>query len=426
MIPPATWLLQSRPREAREDDAMSDPPAGHLPFAPSEDPFAVEHGGFYRRWLHMIEDVEELKSAVASLKGTTDDLWVPVWREIGERREREAERLPEPARRLFPRRMEARQEKRMPAVSVVIPAYNQGAFIGEAIRSVLEQTFRDFDVHVIDDGSTDDTKEVVESFDDERLRYFRQENSGLPAVARNVGIARSTGEFIAFLDADDLWLPDKLERQAEAMKANPNCGIVACNFQCLGDHPLGGKVMLRGNVPTGRVFEKLLHANFICTAMAMVRRSALQKAGVFDPSLRIGEDYDLWLRITHDFEFEHVEKVCGFYRINKQSITEGNSPLVWIPALISVVERICEMYHIPRKLADSALAVHYARQAFHYLRAGDAESFRGAIRRSAGRRMTMPLAGLLLGRALLGANGLIRLFEFLRSRGFRLPHTYRR
>ena len=94
MIPPATWLLQSRPKEAREDKAMSgDPSAGNLPFAPSEDPFAVEHGGFYRRWLHMIEDVEELKSAVASLKGTTDDLWVPVWREIGERREREAERL---------------------------------------------------------------------------------------------------------------------------------------------------------------------------------------------------------------------------------------------------------------------------------------------------------------------------------------------
>ena len=81
----------------------------------------------------------------------------------------------------------------MALVNVVMPAYNQGTFIGEAIRSVLEQTFRDFDLHVIDDGSTDDTKEVVESFDDERLHYFRQENSGLPAVARNVGISRSRG-----------------------------------------------------------------------------------------------------------------------------------------------------------------------------------------------------------------------------------------
>lgn len=316
----------------------------------------------------------------------------------------------------------------MPAVSVVIPAYNQGAFIGEAIRSVLEQTLRDFDVHVIDDGSTDDTKEVVESFDDERLRYFRQENSGLPAVARNVGISRSRGEFIAFLDSDDSWLPDKLERQAETMRANPNCGIVASNFQCLGDHPLGGKVLLRGNVPTGKVFEKLLHAGFICTSMAMVRRSALEKVGAFDadPSIRCSEDYDLWLRITHDFEFEHVEKVCGFYRIHESGITKGADPFEWLAPAARVVEKICETHRLPRKLADSALAVHYARQAFHYLRAGDAESFRGAIRRSARRRMTMPLAGLLLGRALLGANGLIRLFEFLRSRGFRLPHTYRR
>ena len=313
----------------------------------------------------------------------------------------------------------------MALVSVVIPAYNQGAFIGEAIRSVLAQTFRDFDLHVIDDGSTDDTKEVVESFDDERLRYFRQENSGLPAVSRNVGIARSRGEFIAFLDSDDSWLPEKLEREVKAMRENLNCGIVASNYKIVGDHPLAGGVGLPRGIPTGRVFEKLLHANFICCiSTLMVRRSALQKAGVFEPSLRIGEDYDLWLRITHDCEFEHVEKVSGFYRIHKQSVTKGNSPLVWMPALISVVERICEMYHIPRKLADSALSAHYARWAFQFLRAGDSKSFRRAIRRGAGHRVTRQIAALWAGNTLLGASGVARLYDFIRSLGFKPPHSY--
>ena len=312
----------------------------------------------------------------------------------------------------------------MPLVSVVMPAYNQGAFIGEAIRSVLKQTFEDFDLHVIDDGSTDDTPEIVKGFDDERLRYFRQENGGLSA-ARNAGIARSKGEFIAFLDSDDVWLPDKLARQVRAMRANPNCGLVACNFRHVGDHSFVDKAFLRSNVPTGKVFEKLLHAGFILPSMAMARRSAFEKVGLFDVDLRRCEDYDLWLRITHDFEFEHVEQVGGLYRVHAASMTKGADPFEWLVPAIRVVEKICETHRLPRKLADSALAVHYARLAFHCMRAGDAKAFREAARRSAGRRMTVPLAGILLGRALLGAKGLVRLFDFLRSRGFGLPHTYR-
>ena len=314
----------------------------------------------------------------------------------------------------------------MPAVSVVMPTHNRADLIGEAIRSALAQTFRDFDVHVIDNGSTDDTKEVVESFGDERLNYFWKEDSGLPADSRNVGIARSRGEFIAFLDSDDLWLPDKLERQVKAMRANPNCGLVACNYARAGEHPLAGRAVLRRSIPTGKVFEKLLYVNFISTSMAMARRSALEKVGLFhiDPAINCSEDFDLWLRITHDFEFEYIEQVGGLYRIHESNLGEGGASARSVLSPVRVVERVHEMYRLPRKLRDSALAEHYAKQAFHFLLMGDAARFRESLRQGARRRWTIKGVGLRLGRALLGTSGLIRLFRFLRSRGLNPGNPY--
>ena len=238
----------------------------------------------------------------------------------------------------------------MATVSVVIPTHNRADLIGEAIRSVLAQTFQDFDVHIVDDGSTDNTKDVVDSLDDGRLHYFWQENSGLPADARNVGILRSGGEFVAFLDSDAVWFPDKLQHQVSAMKANPNCGIVASNYKCMGDHPLHDQITMRDNIPAGKVFEALLHANFIGTSMAMVRRSALEKVGAFhtDPSIRCAEDFDLWLRIAYHFEFEPIREVGGVYRIHPLNLAKGGASLESIFAPIRVVERIDKMYRLPQ------------------------------------------------------------------------------
>ena len=117
----------------------------------------------------------------------------------------------------------------MPAVTVVIPTYNYGRFIGEAIRSVLTQTFQDFEIIVVDDGSTDDTPAVVATFDDSRLRFIRIENSG-QSVAINTGLDAAQGEFIAILDADDRWRPAKLERQVAFLRSEPGVGSVLCNF----------------------------------------------------------------------------------------------------------------------------------------------------------------------------------------------------
>ena len=317
----------------------------------------------------------------------------------------------------------------MPTVSVVIPTHNRADLIGEAIQSVLDQTFQDFDVHIIDNGSSDDTEEVVRAFDDQRLNYFWQENTGLPASSRNTGIARSQGEFIAFLDSDDVWLPDKLGDQVEAMRMNPARGIVSSNFRYMGerDFPwMNGPALQDRKIPTGRVFEALLHHNFIATSTAMVRRAALDRVGAFnsDPSIRGCEDVELWLRITHDFEYAYVPKTGALYRVHAGNWAQfGVSPDIsahWT----KVVEMTCERRQLPRKLRNSALSQRYGSQAWVCLRTGEDESFWKFIREGCRHRVTAKLIGLSLGRVLLGGRTLVRFYHFLRARGIPHPSHY--
>ena len=317
----------------------------------------------------------------------------------------------------------------MPTVSVVIPTYNRADLIGEAIQSVLDQTFQDFAVHIIDDGSSDDTEEVVRAFNDQRLNYFWQENTGSPGAARNAGIARSRSEFIAFLDSDDVWLPDKLGNQVEAMRTNPACGIVFSNFRYMCEHDfpwMNGPAIQDTKIPTGRVFEALLHHNFIAVSTVMVRRVTLDRVGAFnsDPSIRGCDDVELWLRIAHDFEYAYVPQTGAIYRVHAGNMTQfGVAPDIsarWT----RVVEMTCERYQLPRKLRNSALSQRYGSQAWVCLRTGEDELFWQFIREGCRHRVTTKLIGLSLGRVLLGGRTLVRFYHFLRSRGMPHPSRY--
>ncbi len=153
----------------------------------------------------------------------------------------------------------------MPQISVIIPAYNAERTIRETIESVQRQTFQDFELIVINDGSKDRTVELVQSINDERLKIFSYENGGLP-VARNRGISRTTGEFIAFLDADDLWTPEKLELQLVALKQHPEAGV-AYSWTCFMDvNEQGAAVSFLPSPPysfEGNVYKKLLVSDII-------------------------------------------------------------------------------------------------------------------------------------------------------------------
>ena len=186
-----------------------------------------------------------------------------------------------------------------PRVSVVIPTHQAAGLIGQTIRGVLAQTFRDFEIVVVDNGSTDGTDAVVAAIGDARIRYHWQKDSGLPANSRNVGVRLATGEYVAFLDADDFWYPFKLERVMAAFDADPGLALVCHDVWVTRD---GRRLKLRGYSPdVARIFDQLLYVgNFVTTSAVTARRDALLDAGLFDErrAYLTVEDYDLWLKVA--------------------------------------------------------------------------------------------------------------------------------
>ncbi len=212
----------------------------------------------------------------------------------------------------------------MPNVSVIIPAFNRAAVIGQTLQSVREQTFTDWECIVVDDGSTDQTPQVVEAFAtrDPRFRLIRQPNAGA-AVARNRGASEAAGEFLAFLDDDDCFVPDKLAWQVAAMRANPDAAIVyGDTFQFTGEDPWsdkGGGLYLsyvdpkpQGPPPEG--FHQLLSCSAIYAPL--VRASVFHQSGGFDTSLPSGEDWDMWLTLSRLGRLVHEPRVALRYRLH--------------------------------------------------------------------------------------------------------------
>ncbi len=203
------------------------------------------------------------------------------------------------------------------SVSIIIPAYNSREYIGKAIESATSQSFKNIEIFVVDDGSTDGTKDAVESYiRDSKIRYIHQENKG-PAAARNLGISKSSGEFIAFLDADDIWLPDKLEQQMPLFD-DPEVALVFSDTEIFGDGFPFKKHSEFSRFARGDVYAKLIMGNFIPTSSVVVRRVAMDEAGGFDEDkkISIGEDYFLWLMIARKYKFDFSPESLVKYRIH--------------------------------------------------------------------------------------------------------------
>ena len=186
-----------------------------------------------------------------------------------------------------------------PTVSVIIPAYNAAKFIGEALNSVFDQTFTSYEVIVVNDGSldTEDLERELKHYQ-ERLRYIKQENHGA-AAARNTGLRAATGEFVAFLDADDTWLPNFLEKQIEFLKSS-NADLVYADALLSGESPLAGRTFMQMEPSRGKVTpENLLATNVtVLTSTVVARKKPIVEVGLFDETFRRGQDFDLWLRLA--------------------------------------------------------------------------------------------------------------------------------
>lgn len=204
----------------------------------------------------------------------------------------------------------------MASVSVVIPAYNPGTYLGLTIGSVLEQTFEDWEMVVIDDGSDEDLGYVARL--DERVRLVRQRNAGLSA-ARNAAIRQSTGDYVAFIDADDLWLPKKLERQVGALSQS-TAMLCSTGFDRIDEV---GAVVGAGVEGSPRSYLDLLTGNRICVSSVMLRRAVLERVGYFDEEFAQVQDWDLWLRIARGFQLIHLGDVLTRYRHHNSNMSRN-------------------------------------------------------------------------------------------------------
>lgn len=212
----------------------------------------------------------------------------------------------------------------MPKVSVIIPTYQSVQFVRETIDSVLAQTYRDYEVIVVDGGSTDGTRRVLNSYGN-RIRVISQNGKGI-SNARNVGVLESKGEYITFVDSDDLWLPNKLEVQVKFMGGKPNIvGLIYSDALFFAekniDEPKNERAFQITKPYRGRAIKHLFMANFIPTSTVMVRKLCFEKFGLFDESLSICEDRDMWIRVAESFEIDYQDVVLAKIRLHTGSLT---------------------------------------------------------------------------------------------------------
>lgn len=206
----------------------------------------------------------------------------------------------------------------MPQISVIIPVYNGEKTIGETIESVCQQNFSDWELIIIDDGSTDSTLTVAKSIPDSRIQVFSFPNGG-QAISRNRGIAKARGEYIAFLDADDLWTPDKLEDQLQALQADSQAAVA---YSWLNFIDESSNFVQKGSYVkfSGDVYSNLLLMNFLGNGSnPLIRKQALEKVGGFETSLIPSEDWDMWIKLAAHYPFVLVHKVQVLYRLSPSS-----------------------------------------------------------------------------------------------------------
>lgn len=213
-----------------------------------------------------------------------------------------------------------------PEVSIVIAAYNCGDFILETVSSVINQTFQNWELIIVDDCSSDDTPEKIAALNDNRIRIIRlDKNSGLPATPRNIGIRASKGEFIAFLDHDDTWSTEKLKVQIDYLREDPETALISCHLKISSPDRKynNAKTTPKKKYQTGHLYDKLLQYNFIACSSVVVRASVFDEVGFFDenPQVSAAEDWDLWLRIARLHKITFIPQSLGLYRMHGSGLS---------------------------------------------------------------------------------------------------------
>ncbi len=215
----------------------------------------------------------------------------------------------------------------MDSVTVITANFNGSKYLGRAIESVVQQSHHNIEYIIVDDGSKDVSKTIIERWANQDKRItpiYLNENVGV-ASARNIGIEKSSGKYIAFLDADDVWDSNKIEKQVACFESHPKAGVIVTGTIVIDEND--GKISLKKNskkIKQGSVnLYDYVAGKFPMSINAMTRRECLEKAGYFNPNYIIGEDYELWMRITRDYEYYFIDEPLHFYRIHQSNATKN-------------------------------------------------------------------------------------------------------
>lgn len=246
----------------------------------------------------------------------------------------------------------------MPRVSIIIPTYNCDQFLGRAIASALSQSYTDYEVLVVDDGSTDDTSNVVAQYG-QKVRYFHQSNRGVSA-ARNLALSYATGEFVAYLDADDMWYPEKLALQVAFLDVHQECGFVHAEVSVIDEddkiiHVYFNQETKR-SVPHGVCLNDLLRRCHIQTLTVLERRQCLDRAGMFDERLPIAQDYHHWIKVAlHGFAIGYLSMPLAKYRWRRGSLMGNQRRL--LADLVLIYEELLQMTMNAQKIDQDGVNI---------------------------------------------------------------------
>jgi len=264
-------------------------------------------------------------------------------------------------------------------VSVVIPTYNRAKVLKETISSALRQTYDNFEIIVIDDGSADNTESVVKNFEDKRVTYIKQSHKNAP-TAKNKGILVSKGDYIAFLDSDDVWLPEKIEKQMKVFRNNKlNPSVVYCGIGYINED--GAEIKgIKLPAYRGNIFLKLLgtRRNVVLGAgsTVLIKRECFERCGLFDENLSYRIDLDLLIRISKVFAFDYVPEVLAKIRMHEKRMSSN------VDNILKGRELLFKKIYNDIKKHRKILAKYYYQTAVLYFRKKDGAKGREYVMKS--------------------------------------------
>ncbi|WP_284653600.1 glycosyltransferase family 2 protein [Flavobacterium terrisoli] len=213
----------------------------------------------------------------------------------------------------------------MPYFSIVIPVYNKGKFVGKTLKSVLDQTYSDYEIIIVNDGSTDHSESVIQTFQDDRIRYFSKENEGV-AIARNFGIGKAESEFICFLDADDFWHPHFLETIKSTIGKCPEQKVFASAIEVeTGNKTFAANysIVKKSNFEIVDFFEASEKECVLWTSGVAIHKSVFETVGDFDTNIKKGEDTELWIRIGLQYPVVFIWKISARYVYDESGVSRN-------------------------------------------------------------------------------------------------------